>query len=139
MSSSIIDSTGTETVAPTPTGAGEHAHHTMPRTWLVVVAVVAAATLGLTLAWQATAGASPASPPSSSAPAASTTTAVPALSRGAGLLATAWELAPTSQRRAACAEFAADPAAAWAAFSAAADASSIATRAEFSAFLAVSC
>lgn len=139
MSSSIIDSTGTATVAPAPTGAGEHAHHAMPRTWLVVVAIVAAATLGLTLAWQATAGASPATTPTTSAPTARTTTAVPALSRGAGLLATAWELAPTSQRRTACAQFAADPAAAWADYSSAADASSIARRAEFSAFLTVSC
>ena len=139
MSSSIIDSTGTATVVPTPTGVEEPAHRAMPRTWLVVVAIVAAATLGLTLAWQATAGASPATTPTTSAQAPLSTTAVPALSQGAALLATAWELAPTSQRRAACTEFAADPAAAWAAYSAAADASSTATRAELSAFLAVSC
>jgi hypothetical protein len=137
MSSSIIDSAQTDATPSVESGAP---HHRSPhRAWLVAVALVAVVTLGLTIAWQATAGASPARIPTVTTADSVAVQADPAVSAGAGLLALAWELTPPSQRGAACAQFSADPAAAWAAYSAGADAASIATRAELSAFLGVRC
>ena len=136
MSSSIIDSTQTDATPSVESGAP---HHRVPhRAWLVAVALVAVVTLGLTVAWQATAGASPTTGRTTAANSVAVQ-ADPAVSAGAGLLALAWELTPPSQRGAACAQFSADPAAAWAAYSAGADAASIATRAELTAFLGVRC
>ena len=105
----------------------------------MAVALVAVVTLGLTIAWHATAGASPTSAPTATAADSVAVQAVPAVSAGAGLLALAWDLTPPSQRGAVCAQFSADPAAAWAAYSANGETASIATRAELSAFLDVRC
>jgi len=139
MSPSIIDSANTETIPSLE--AGTSTHHAVHRAWLVAVAIVVAATIGLTIAWQATAGASVTSAPTPNAPAAPDAAAqsASAASAGAGLLALAWDLTPPSQRDAVCAQFAADPSGAWAAYSSGADAASIATRAELSAFLDVRC
>jgi hypothetical protein len=137
MSSTIIDSPGAEAVTPPTRDVEERTHHRIHRAWLVAVAAVAAATLGLTLAWQAAAGATAPSTPAAGPIAAAPD--VPAASVGAGLLAVAWELTSPSQRDAVCAQFTADPDAAWAAYSNGADTSSIATRGELSAFLDVSC
>lgn len=132
MSSSIIDSTQTDATPSVESGAPHH--RVQHRAWLVAVALVAV----VTLAWQATAGASPTTGRTNAANSVAVQ-ADPAVSTGAGLLALAWELTPPSQRGAACAQFSADPAAAWAAYSAGADAASIATRAELTAFLGVRC
>lgn len=137
MSSTIIDAPDAETQASAAPGVEAHTHPRIRRAWLVAVAVVAAATLGLTLAWQATAGATTPSGRASTAPVAPTSQAVPAWSVGAGVLALAWELTPPSQHDAACAQFAADPDAAWTAYSAAAQ--DVATRSEFAAFFSAAC
>ena len=137
MSSSIIDSTQTES---TPSVESRAPHHrSTHRAWLVAVALVAVVTLGLTIAWQATAGAPPTSATTTTPANSVAVPAVPAVSAGAGLLALAWDLTPPSQRGAVCEQFSADPAAAWAAYSADADAASIASRAELAAFLGVRC
>ncbi len=135
MSSSIIDSADAVTTPSTGTRA---THHSMPRAWLVAVAVVAVTTLGLTVAWRATPDAAATNAPVAGAPDAAAP-GIPAVSAGAGLLAVAWELTPPSQRDSVCAQFAADPVTSWASYSDGADAASIATRLEFAAFLDVSC
>ena len=134
MSSSTIDSTQAPTAASSTHPAHATGHHTT-RAWLVLVALVAVATLGLTLLGRAAAGASTdAAPVTAVAPSAP---GVPALSEGAWLLASAWDLAQPAQRAQVCAQFAADPDAAWTAYSGAAQ--TVATRAEFSAFLDATC
>ena len=137
MSSTIIDSPDAGTIVAAAPDVDAPTHHRLHRAWLVTVAVVAAITLGLTLAWQAAAGTSGPSTPASGSTDASAPDVVQAVSTGAGLLALAWELTPPSQREAACAQFAADPGAAWVAYSSAAQ--DVATRAEFTAFFSAAC
>jgi hypothetical protein len=137
MSSTIIDAPDLE-AAPAPTvdveaNAGPRGH----RAGIVAAAAVAAAALGLTLVWQAAAGATASSTPVADASSAPTAGQVPASSVGAGLLALAWELTPPAQQDEVCARFSADPAAAWSAYSSAAQ--TVATRAEFTAFFRTSC
>ncbi len=137
MSSTIIDSPDAGTIVAAAPDVDAPTHHRLHRAWLVTVAVVAAITLGLTLAWQATAGTSGPSTPASGATEVSAAEVVPGVSVGAGLLALAWELTPPSQRNAACTQFAADPGAAWVAYSSAAQ--DVATRAEFTGFFSAAC
>jgi hypothetical protein len=137
MSSTIIDSPDAGTIDAAAPDVDAPPHHRLHRAWLVTVAVVAAITLGLTLAWQAAAGTSGPSTAASGSTDASAADVVPGVSTGAGLLALAWELAPPSQHEAACAQFAADPGAAWVAYSSAAQ--DVATRAEFTAFFSAAC
>ena len=137
MSSTIIDAPGAETTpAPTPdfeANAGPRGH----RAGIVAAAAVAAAALGLTLVWQASAGATTSSTPVADASSGPTAGQVPVSSVGAGLLALAWELTPPAQQAEACVQFSSDPAAAWSAYSSAAQ--TVATRAEFTAFFRTSC
>jgi hypothetical protein len=135
MSSTLIDAPGAEAnPAPAP---DVEARSTIHRTRLVPAAAVAAAALGLTLVWQTSAGASASSTAVAEGAPEAATAQVPATSVGAGLLALAWDLTPPSQQAEACAQFSADPAAAWDAYSTAAQ--TVATRAEFTAFLRTSC
>ena len=137
MSSTIIDRPDAEPWPPATPGVDVHHHIRIHRAWLIAVAVVAAATLGLTLAWQTAAGVPSPSAPATGTAGVSATRDVPVASVGAGLLALAWELTPPSQRDAACAQFTADPGAAWAAYSSAAQ--DTATRPEFTAFFNATC
>jgi hypothetical protein len=138
MSSTIIDSPAAEAPTPKTPDGGAHPHPRTRSARLVAVAVLAAATLGLTLAWQTAAGASGPDTPGNARTVAANQDA-PVASPGAGLLAVAWELTSPSQRDAVCAQFRADPGAAWGAYSDGANDSLIATRQELSAFLGVSC
>jgi hypothetical protein len=138
MSSTLIDSPDVETIASATPGAEAHPNLPIRRAWLVAAALVAATALGLAVAWQtATAASASAAPPAAAPPAAQAAPAAPGASVGAGLLSLAWELTPPSQHDAACAQFAADPGAAWAAYSSAAQVG--ATRAEFTAFFTAAC
>jgi hypothetical protein len=137
MSSTLIDSPGAEAIASATPGIDAHPHPPIQRTWLVAAALMTAVTLGLTVAWQTATGSSASATPASTSPAAQAAPADAAASVGAGLLSLAWELTPPSQRDAACAQFAASPAAAWAAYSSAAQ--DVATRAEFTAFFTAAC
>jgi hypothetical protein len=83
------------------------------------------------------AGGTTSSGPVGDASSGSATAQVPASTVGAGLLALAWELTPPAQQAEACAQFSADPAAAWSAYSSAAQ--TVATRPEFAAFFRTSC
>jgi hypothetical protein len=139
MSSTIIDSPDSGPMVAASPDVDAREHHRLHRAWLVAVAVVAAATLGLTFGWQTTARSSGSSAPATGASEVPASGDAPVASVGAGLLALAWQLTTPSQRDAACAQFTADPGAAWVAYSSAADASAIATRSEFSGFLTVSC
>ena len=137
MSSTIIDAPDLE-ATPAPT-AGLEAN-TGPRgrhAGLAAAAALAAAALGITLVWQMSAGATASSGPVVDASSDSATAQVPASTVGAGLLALAWELTPPAQQAEACAQFSADPAAAWSAYSSAAQ--TVATRPEFAAFFRTSC
>jgi hypothetical protein len=137
MSSTIIDCPDTDTVAPATPGVDMHPRIRIHRAWLIAVAVLAAATMGLTLAWQSAAGVpAPSATPTGTA-SVSASSDVPVASVGAGLLALAWSLTPPSQRGAACAQFTADPGAAWASYSSAAQ--DTATRVEFTAFFSATC
>ena len=136
----------TSTTGETPVaqpGASAHGDAEAPthpithRSWMVFVAIVAAAATVLALVLLSTADA-----------AAKTTTAArtsdvadptAAVSVGASLMAMAWELTPPAGRAEACAQFGADPTAAWAAYSGAGDPGSLPTQPEFAAFLTGSC
>ncbi len=63
MSSTIIDSPDAGPMVAASPDVDARDHHRLHRAWLVAVAVVAAATLGLTLGWQATARSSGSSAP----------------------------------------------------------------------------
>ena len=134
MSSTIIDSPDAESIASAAPDVEAHPHLPIHRAWLVAVAIVAVVTLGLTYAWQTATGAPVPSTPAVTTPAAP---GVPGESVGAGLLALAWDLTPPSQRFAACAQFTANPGAAWTSYSGAAQ--TVATRAEFTAFFSARC
>jgi hypothetical protein len=137
MSSTIIDSPDAESIASAAPDVEAHPHLPVHRAWLVAVALVAVVTLGLTVAWQTATGAAVPGTPGASSPAAPAVPRVPAESVEAGLLALAWDLTPTSQRQAACAQFTADPGAAWTSYSTAAQ--DVTTRAEFAAFFSAAC
>ena len=137
MSSTIIDSPDAESIASAAPDAEAHRHLPIHRAWLIAVAFVAVATLGLTLAWQTAVGAAATGTPAASSPATSVAPGVPVESVGAGLLAMAWDMTPPSQRDAACGQFTSNRATAWTAYSSAAQ--TVATRAEFSAFFSAHC
>jgi hypothetical protein len=137
MSSTLIDSPDVETVASATPGAEAPRPLPIRRAWLVAAALVTATTLGLTVAWQTATAASASVPPAAASPAAHAAPTDPGASVGAGLLSLAWGLTPPSQHDAACAQFAADPGAAWAAYRSAAQV--VATRAEFTAFFTAAC
>lgn len=137
MSSTIIDSPDAEAVASAARDAEAHRHLPIHRAWLIAVALVAVATLGLTLAWQTATGVAAPATPVASSRATSAAPGVPVESLGAGLLALAWDLTPPSQRDAACGQFTSNPAAAWTSYSSAAQ--PVATRAEFAAFFHAHC
>lgn len=137
MSSTIIDSPDAEAVASAAPDAEAHRHLPIHRAWLIAVALVAVATLGLTLAWQTALSAAAPGTPAVSSPATTVAPGSPVGSLGAGLLAMAWDLTPPSQRDAACGQFTSNPAAAWTSYSSAAQ--TVATRAEFAAFFNAHC
>jgi hypothetical protein len=137
MSSTIIDSPDAESIASAAPDIEAHPHLPIHRAWLVAVALVAVVTLGLTVAWQTATGAAAPGTPGATSPATPAAPRVPAESVGAGLLALAWDLTPPSQRHAACAQFTANPGAAWTSYSTAAQ--DVATHAEFAAFFSARC
>jgi hypothetical protein len=102
-----------------------------------LVALVAAVATALALVWVGTAGA--AAKTTTAARTSEVTDITPAVSIGASLMAMAWELTPPAGRAEACAQFGADPTAAWAAYSGAGDPGSLPTQPEFAAFLTGSC
>lgn len=134
MSSSTIDSAA-------PTTATIRAVRAVPadratsRAGLVTVAAVALATIALSVVSQT--GAAAPAPSAASQPLVVTTSAVPALSQGAQLLAYAWQVAPATLRTEACTQFAADADAAWASYSG--GGGTLATPTEFAAFLDAAC
>jgi hypothetical protein len=134
MSSTIIDSPDAESIASATPGVEAHTHLPIHRAWVVAVAIVAVVPLGLTYAWQTATRAPVPRTPAVSTPAAP---GVPVESLGAAMLALAWELTPPSQHDAACAQFTANPGAAWTSYSGAAQ--TVATRAEFTAFFSARC
>jgi hypothetical protein len=136
MSSTLIDSPDADAIASETPGAEARAPLPIQRTWLVALALLTALTLGLTVTWQTATGDPASATPPVTSPATAIAPAVPA-SVGGGLLTLAWELTPPSQRDAACAQFTANPGAAWAAYSSAAQ--DVATRAEFSDFFTAAC
>ena len=137
MSSTIIDSPDAESIASAAPDVEAHPHLPIHRAWLVAVALVAVVTLGLTFAWQTATGAAAPGTPGASSPTTPAAPGIPAESVGAGLLALAWDLTPPAQRDAACAQFTANPGAAWTSYSTAAQ--DVATRAEFAAFFSAAC
>jgi hypothetical protein len=136
MSSTLINSPDADAIASASPEVKAHPRPAIQRTWLVAVALLAAVTLGLTVTWQTATGDPASATPPVTSPATAIAPAVPA-SVGGGLLTLAWELTPPSQRDAACAQFTANPGAAWAAYSSAAQ--DVATPAEFSAFFTAAC
>lgn len=120
--------------AEAPDDAISHAAH---RSWVVVVALMAASAAVLTLALLTTADAAAVTDPAAQTADVAETT--PALSVGANLMAMAWQLMPPAGRADACAQFSAVPEAAWAAYSGAGDAESLPTQPEFAGFLAARC
>lgn len=143
MTSTTSEATVAEPGASAPAEAEEPAHastHGAHRARMAIVAIVAAVATVLALAWLSTAAADAAATTTDIAARTINVTDRPAaVSVGASLLAVAWELTPPAGRSEACAQFSADPAAAWAAYSSAGDAASLPTQPEFAAFLAAGC
>ena len=137
MSSTIIDSPDAQSIASAAPDVVAHPQLPIRRAWLVAVALVAVVTLGLTVAWQTATGAATPGTAGASSPTTPAAPGIPAESVGAGLLALAWDLAPPAQRDAACAQFTANPEAAWTSYSSAAQ--TVAGRAEFAAFFSAAC
>ena len=137
MTSTTGETTDAEPGASAPTEAAAPTHAITHRSWMVFVALVAAAAAVLALVLLSTADA--AAKTTTAARTSEVTGTTPAMSVGASLLAMAWELTPPAGHAEACAQFGADPTAAWAAYSGAGDPGSLPTQPEFAAFLTGRC
>lgn len=137
MTSTTGEITVAQPGASAPADAEAPARPGTHRSWMGLVALVAAVATALALVWVGTAGA--AAKTTTAARTSEVTDITPAVSIGASLMAMAWELTPPAGRAEACAQFGADPTAAWAAYSGAGDPGSLPTQPEFAAFLTGSC
>ncbi len=137
MTSTTGETTVAEPGASAPADAAAPTHAITHRSWMVFATIVAAAATVLALVLLSTADA--AAKTATAARTSEVTETTPAMSVGASLLAMAWELTPPAGQAEACAQFGADPTAAWAAYSGAGDPGSLPTQPEFAAFLTGSC